>query len=64
MLDGAVDFLLPAEELSAGQAAGFENALDELRRMVRGRVGLPAVLERRDRPSRRSTTGHRWRAIA
>lgn len=28
VLDGAVDFLLPAEELSEGQASGFESALD------------------------------------
>jgi pimeloyl-ACP methyl ester carboxylesterase len=29
VLDGAVDFLLPPEELSEGQAEGFENALTE-----------------------------------
>lgn len=28
VLDGAVDFLLPSEELSLGQAGGFEQALD------------------------------------
>lgn len=37
VLDGAVDFLLPEEEIGAGQAEGFENALTNFLRWCTGR---------------------------
>ena len=41
VLDGAVDFLLPGEELGRGQAEGFENALTNFLRYCTSREDCP-----------------------